>query len=406
VDAEQTNSRPKVFFYHGGPGAIISTYRKWVEGDRDALGEVSVAFSAQFYNLCESLDLQAYVVSANPNEELLREGRYTLEHRPKPAWCRGGGLRYHVGHAWYTFGLILSCLRFRSAIAIVVPEATATPLWAIVRLFGIRIVTVHHCTFWPAGFRPSGRKAQLTHRIDGWFWEHFVDAALGVSPECIRQVRSIAPRFKGPSVVGFAYFRRDYFDAIPPPPEQRSPFRVMFAGRMEENKGVFDIVRMARMLEDARPGAFRWELCGDGGALAELKAMVKQQGVTDVITLRGHLAPGQMAEAYGRSHAVITPTTSRFSEGMNQVAVEAILAGRPLVSSHVCPALDVIGGAVVEVPPDDVEAYAAAIRRLAEDPEFYEEKRRACAPLAEPFYDRAQSWGRQLQKVIEELLQR
>lgn len=401
---EHSDSAIRIFYAHDGPGDVIGTYRKWAEGDREVAGQVSVAFSAQFYDLCEALDAQAYVVSPNSRKDTLRDARFTIEHRPKPRLPRRGGLSFYLVEAWHALGLIRTCLRFRSRVA-VVADSAVWPIWALARLFGVRIVAVLHCALWPAGFRPAGRKARLVQRVNRWFWENVADATLGVSSECIRQVRALAPDLRGPTVVGLSYFRKDFFDGVPAPTEDRTPFRVMFAGRIEENKGVFDVVRMAKALKQKMPDGLLWEMCGSGEAEAQLQAMVQAEGLSGLILLRGRLGPEQMAEAYGRSHAVVVPTTSDFAEGLNQVAIEAILAGRPLLSSRLCHALDLIGDAVVEVPPNDVAAYATAIRHLAEDREFYEQKRRACGPLSAPFYDRDKSWGCKLRELLTDLLQ-
>jgi glycosyltransferase involved in cell wall biosynthesis len=94
------------------------------------------------------------------------------------------------------------------------------------------------------------------------------------------------------------------------------------------------------------------------------------------------------------------PTTSRFVEGFNQVVAEGILAGRPVVTSSVCPAIRYVGDAVVAVPPDDVPAYAAAIRRLATDHEFYERCRAQCHLASPQFFDPARGWGAALESAL------
>jgi glycosyltransferase involved in cell wall biosynthesis len=67
------------------------------------------------------------------------------------------------------------------------------------------------------------------------------------------------------------------FAEIPPARNFSAPFRVMFAGRIEQNKGVFDILEIAEKLrEKGRPIEFT--LCGDGGALEAVeKAIVDRQ---------------------------------------------------------------------------------------------------------------------------------
>jgi glycosyltransferase involved in cell wall biosynthesis len=67
--------------------------------------------------------------------------------------------------------------------------------------------------------------------------------------------------------------------------------------------------------------------------------------------------------------------------------------------------LDLLAEAALEVPPDDIEAYAAAVRRLADDEELYEAKRLACLRASGPFLDEDESWGRKLQLILHDMLQ-
>ena len=86
---------------------------------------------------------------------------------------------------------------------------------------------------------------------------------------------------------------------------------------------------------------------------------------------------------YGASHVVVVPTRAEFPEGFNQVLAEAVISGKPVITSSVCPALEVVKEAAVEVPPDDVEAYGDAILRLYEDSALYAEKQNACPTVRE-----------------------
>jgi glycosyltransferase involved in cell wall biosynthesis len=104
---------------------------------------------------------------------------------------------------------------------------------------------------------------------------------------------------------------------------------------------------------------------------------------------------------YDRSHVVIVPTRSEFGEGFNQVTSEGILTGRPVITSSVCPAVEYVREAVVEVPPDDVRAYADAIVQLATDRDFYREKQGACAAAQEQFYDDQRSWGAVVRSIVQ-----
>ena len=93
-------------------------------------------------------------------------------------------------------------------------------------------------------------------------------------------------------------------------------------------------------------------LCGDSW---RIRAFRPPSPATDIWTRRDYPL------CFASSHAVIVPTTSRFEEGFNMVCAEAILAGRPVITSAVCPALAYIREAAIEVQPDNIDQYYQAI---------------------------------------------
>jgi glycosyltransferase involved in cell wall biosynthesis len=147
-------------------------------------------------------------------------------------------------------------------------------------------------------------------------------------------------------------------------PEVRSadidaqPFHVLYAGRMEEEKGVFDILEMAGQLPEVI-----FSLCGDGNQLIEVKRQVATRGLSNV-SVYGKLDRRALIDRYLAAHVVIVPTTSRFGEGFAMVVAEAILLLRPVISNPVVPAAEILRDAVVSVSTDDREGYVRAIERL------------------------------------------
>jgi glycogen(starch) synthase len=108
-----------------------------------------------------------------------------------------------------------------------------------------------------------------------------------------------------------------------------------------------------------------------------------------------------MALAYGRSHAIIVPTTANFAEGLNRVCIEAILAHRPVITSAACPAVDVLTDAVIEVPVGDIDAYDKALQSLKDDSALYLRLSNATEKYVGPFYDRAQGYRSSLRRAFE-----
>jgi glycosyltransferase involved in cell wall biosynthesis len=59
-----------------------------------------------------------------------------------------------------------------------------------------------------------------------------------------------------------------------------------------------------------------------------------------------------------------------FTEGLPQVLLEAFAAGVPVVATAVGGVPDAVGDAALLIPPDDPEAAAGALERLAGDSEL------------------------------------
>jgi glycogen(starch) synthase len=145
---------------------------------------------------------------------------------------------------------------------------------------------------------------------------------------------------------------------------------VMFAGRIEQNKGVFDILEIAEKLrEKGRPIEFT--LCGDGGALEAVEQAIVDRGLQDVVRTTGKLDRSALVERYLEAHVVIVPTRSNFAEGFAMVVAEAMLLLKPVVTSSVVPAAEVLKEAVVLAKTNDIESYVDAIAAISTDESNY-----------------------------------
>ena len=377
---------PRRILYALGPGDAVHAYREWREG-RDVSSETSVTFSGQFFDYCRGSGTEAIVLSAHPRREVVRDGLFLVENRPK-RWANGRGAVYHASQLHYAASILWTALRHRAQAVIVDSGTTDWFLLAPLRIARVPVVASLHNVLWPPGFRPSRLARRFLLHLDGWFWRHIAQATICVSPECERQVRMVARRPRGGVFQYRAQFRRSSFASIPPPPPHAvRPFRVLFVGRVESSKGVFDLLEMAERLNASLPGLFEWHVCGDGGAAVELARRVRASGLDRTVLLLGKLDRRALAREYGWAHVVLVPTRSDFCEGLPMVSAEAVLAGRPVVSSSVNPAIDVLGDAFVAAQPDDVDSYVAAIRRLAEDGADYARRVAACTAVQQPFVD-------------------
>jgi glycosyltransferase involved in cell wall biosynthesis len=164
----------------------------------------------------------------------------------------------------------------------------------------------------------------------------------------------------------------------------------MFAGRVERNKGVFDILDMADLLARSRPGRVVFDIYGDGSALEGVRDSIRRRGLKDSVVLYGKLTRPDLLDAYQKCHLVVVPTRSDFTEGLAMVAGEAVLMGRPVLASRVVPACEVLGAAAIVARTNDAADYARRIEGLLDDPASYARSVAACEGAAAQFTDPGQ----------------
>jgi glycosyltransferase involved in cell wall biosynthesis len=254
-------------------------------------------------------------------------------------------------------------------------------LFAPLKSAGIRLVCALHCTFWPAGFPPTRSVPVGMGMANGWFFRKVCDATLVISPECERQVIRLAGKTKGP----VRAYRPKYRARIgqPRPTAAGRPFRVLFAGRCEREKGVFDTLELAQRLAQKRPGDFHFTICGGGSCQPQVEAQIAAAGLTGHVVVRGQLERRELLAEYELCDAVLVPTTPQFVEGLNKVALEALLAGRPAVLSTTIPAGELVGDAALVVPAGDLDGFQRALERLADNPALYRRCSEATIPAGD-----------------------
>ena len=334
-------------FYAAGPGNVIQAHRYWKDNKADQ-SELAISYSSQFEEFCEDIGADAYIISSYGKARTLYDSPFILEHRPK--WkVHASGVMYHLSEVAYGLGLLITALRFGADVAVVNSGTTHFFVLSLFRLAGIRVVVVLHSALWPGGYPPKAAIQRMILWLDGVFFKRVATAAICLSPECVRQVRQI----RGTAGCGLYEFRSqfssEYFASISPPPALNGgPFRVFYAGRIIRNKGVFDILSMAQKIEAVAPGRVQWDICGSGPDIDELKHQLQLMDLELIVALHGWTFPPEMHAILAKSHISIIPTRSDCREGLAKTAVEAILAGRPIVTNPDAPALEILKPACLE----------------------------------------------------------
>ena len=370
-------------YYAAGPGDVVGTYRHWRKGQEDPR-QFARTYSAQFFDLVEARDAEGWVVSSGGSRDYEETRNHRVENRPLP---KGGWLIRQLVAAWR---LTCDLVRYRPDAAIV---AEGTTLWSFLlplRFLGVRVVPTIHCVMRREN---AGSLRRLFEKIESWSLSVVADQSLCASAEIAAQLPA------GQESVDFLpTYQEKRLEAIPAPREDRKEFRVLYVGRVEEDKGLFDLLDAIVLLHgqgESLP-TVRLDVCGEGGALESFRSRLERTGFDRFVSLKGHCSVDELRHCLGSSHAVVVPTTSRFVEGFNQVIVEGVLACRPVIATTVCPSASLFESPAVErIAPDDPVVLAETIRSLAGDPDRYRKAVEAASVAARrsEFFCSLHSWG-------------
>jgi glycosyltransferase involved in cell wall biosynthesis len=106
-------------------------------------------------------------------------------------------------------------------------------------------------------------------------------------------------------------------------------------------------------------------LTRDAAAAAALRRSIDETGLADRVTLVGECPPAALAAEYRAADCFVLPS---FHEGYGMVFAEALAHGLPVVAARAGAVPEIVSErAGLLVPPGDVAALAAALRRLVLD---------------------------------------
>ncbi|PTW44011.1 glycosyltransferase involved in cell wall biosynthesis [Rhodovulum kholense] len=158
--------------------------------------------------------------------------------------------------------------------------------------------------------------------------------------------------------------------AKPAPRPEGAPLEVVTVARLNHTKGHVHLLNaMARLKTEGV--AIRYRMAGDGPERAALEAHVARLGLQDEARFLGPLSE---AEVIGLLHSadVLALTSFGAGEAAPVTVMEAMAAGLPTVVSAIGGTPDMIEDGVdgFLVPQRDETAIAAALGRLAADPDL------------------------------------
>ncbi|MHB1128767.1 MAG: glycosyltransferase family 4 protein [Ilumatobacteraceae bacterium] len=158
-------------------------------------------------------------------------------------------------------------------------------------------------------------------------------------------------------------------DVFVPTPEPAGPIVISLISRMLRDKGVVEFVNAARFV--AKTGVdVRFQLIGDidsGNPTTLKQSQLEEWNREGIVSWKGHVS--DIPTVLSGSHIVCLPS---YREGLPKSLIEALAAGRPVVTTNVPGCREVVidedNGLLVE--PRDPRALADALQRLIADKEL------------------------------------
>jgi glycogen synthase len=167
---------------------------------------------------------------------------------------------------------------------------------------------------------------------------------------------------------------RSYLDAPrePQPPDWR--WRLLYIGRVVEQKGVRTAIESLTRL----PGQARLLVVGEGdeGYRHELEELARELGVAERVEFRPAQSREALPEIYRHADAVVFPV--QWAEPWGLVPLEAMALGRPVIATGTGGSGDFLvdGENSLLFEPQDADQLASALTSLADDPDLRERLRR------------------------------
>lgn len=168
----------------------------------------------------------------------------------------------------------------------------------------------------------------------------------------------------------------------------------LFAGVLKERKNVAGIINAFSLFAKTNKTHELLIAGKQDGAYAEsLRQLARTLGVEKRVRFVGYVTNAQLAYLYTKAQAFVFPS---FIEGFGMPVLEAMSAGLPVITSSQGALAEVAGDAALLVDPRYPEDIAAAMSRIADDPQLREELKEKGLARAGQF-----SW----QKTAEEILE-
>lgn len=301
------------------------------------------------------------VFAGNPRRYLRAFWRLmTLPHNPRIFVVRAAAL-FLIG-AWIARTLQRSggCRQIHAHFALAQTDVAMVVAWLLERPFSF---TAHARDIYatPSTLREKIRAARQVVTCTAYNAEYLRSLCPDLPPEHIQLVHhGVDTKRSDPD-------RRQAAAATSPP-------LLLAAGRLVEKKGFDDLVVACRLLSD-RGRSFSCQIAGDGPLRARLGRAIDRARLDRLVALVGWKSSEELERLLAGSAVFVAPsrvTASGDRDGIPNVILEAMAAGRPVVATRVSGIPEAVEHGVTGllVEPGDPAALAAALELLIRAPDL------------------------------------
>lgn len=145
---------------------------------------------------------------------------------------------------------------------------------------------------------------------------------------------------------------------------QEESGRILFLGRPEKEKGIFELLSAVDLIKDDFP-ELKLAIAGDGD-LAAIQRHVDEKGIGQFVEILGWIDSDQRAVELARATLFALPS---YNEGLPMAMLEAMSAGKAIVVTPVGGIPETVTDSFngLFVPPADATALSSAIKKLLTD---------------------------------------
>lgn len=196
--------------------------------------------------------------------------------------------------------------------------------------YGIPYVIVEHRSFFVWSTEKARQMVKSYHVPLFELAYNHCEKLIPVSDSLRKGIETLVPAAWDRAMVIPNMIREDLF--LPPPETRKtSPFVFIWAGRLEQVKGVDLLLRAVKSLKDLTDQQFSVRLAGKGSLREELELQASKLGISDLVIFLGRLSRDVMQQEMQHANCFVLP--SRY-EAFGVVLIEAMATGLPLIATR------------------------------------------------------------------------